>query len=142
MGGPGLSDYYYRVDALRDDHKAGSTLFVRAANFEGARAAVLELDPSFSEGWTLTPTKIKREDYPVPVELPELVLDDLNPELVLETLLDLRRSGVERPALLTRYPWDVVDGDVDTRDTVALGYHDEAVVVNAGDPTTEEGEPA
>lgn len=149
------TNYYYRVDALRDDQKAGDAVFVRAPNLDKARDAVLGFRDDLRDGWTLTPVKIKKEDYPV-ADTPELVIPPIDEvmklafageptpderdqynswatEFIREALVAQETAPNVPPRLRTRYPSDVVNAETDTRDTVSLGRHGEVVVVDTGD---------
>ena len=44
-----------------------------------------------------------------------------------------QEAGINPPRMRTRFPDDVVNDETDTRDTVSLGRHGEAVVVDTGD---------
>ena len=146
---------YYRVDALRNDGKAGDQVFVRGANFDEARKNAATVNPDLRDGWTLTPTKIKKEDYPVDRTADELVIppieevvkgaDSSDPtpeqsdqynawatEFVREALEEKRAAGETQPYLLTRYPHDTVSEDDDSRDLVTLGRHGEVATVDTG----------
>ncbi len=150
------TNYYYRVDALRNDGKAGDVVFARATNQAGAIKSALQARPDLADDWTLTPVKIKKEDYPVAVEYEELVIPPINEvipgadpenptmedtdaynawatETVQKRLEELKAGGMEPPHLRTRYPHDSVTLTVDSRDLVSLGRHGEVVVVDEGD---------
>lgn len=151
-----MTNYYYRVDALRLDGKAGDAVFVRAPNKNQAELAALAARPDLEGDWALTPVKITKEEYPVNTEVPELVIPPINEVITgadpenpdplqqdaynswcvqyIRTALEAQTTEPNvPPRLLTRYPFDTVTDELDSRDTVSLGRHGEVVVVDTGD---------
>jgi hypothetical protein len=150
-----MSKGYYRVDALRPDKRAGDGMFLRANSKEDARTAYVESRPEMSD-WEISITRIKREEYPVDREAEEIVIpphsavipgaNDEDPsdeddeaynkwatEEIRQRLLAKRAEGDPNPTLLTRYPHDTVDDEIDSRDLVTLGRHDEVSIIDTGD---------
>lgn len=150
-----MSVNYYRVDAVNNTNTAGTVEFVRAANVEDARKAFIAEHP-YAEDWVFTPTRIKKEDFPVEAELPELVIppisevipgaDDREPtpaqsdlynaytnKLIKRELEALVDGGPVVPKIKVRYPHDTVDGDTDSRDTLTLDRRGDLAVIDFGD---------
>ena len=55
--------------------------------------------------------------------------------LLRERLMELKASGVAQPLVLTQYPHDTVDDEIDSRDLVSLDEHDDILIVSTGDPS-------
>lgn len=148
-----MSDGYYRIDATRQDGRAGHTQFVRAANKTAAVKVLAGLHPDVAE-WNLEVARIPREEFPVNAEPRLLIIPPINEviagadpddpsdaddkaynafatELVLSTLKDMRAEGLD-PLVLTQYPHDTVEEGNDSRDLVTLGRHEEVSVIDGG----------
>lgn len=150
-----MSANYYRIDAVNATNTAGTVEFVRAPNAEDARKAFRREFPDFAD-WELATTRIKKEDFPVEAELPELVIppisevipgaDDHEPtpaqsdrynayanEQIKRKLEELNDGGPVPPKIKVRYPHDTVDAQMDSRDTLTLDRRGDLAVIDFGD---------
>lgn len=137
-----MANYYYRVDAVRPDQRAGDADFYRAPSKAKALEA-FQADHPAEADWLLEAVKITKEEFPVPPVVPVVVVparegisEDLTDEqrssyqsealyLAREALLALKSQGEPDPRVRLQYPWD----DEESADTCMLDPHDGQVII-------------